>query len=28
VEPWAPGIRELLVRIVPSRITGRRISLS
>jgi nitroimidazol reductase NimA-like FMN-containing flavoprotein (pyridoxamine 5'-phosphate oxidase superfamily) len=26
VEPWAPGNRELLVRIVPSRITGRRIS--
>ena len=28
VEPWAPGSRELLVRIVPSHITGRRISLS
>jgi nitroimidazol reductase NimA-like FMN-containing flavoprotein (pyridoxamine 5'-phosphate oxidase superfamily) len=26
VEPWAPGSRELFVRIVPSRITGRRIS--
>jgi nitroimidazol reductase NimA-like FMN-containing flavoprotein (pyridoxamine 5'-phosphate oxidase superfamily) len=26
VEPWAPGDRELFVRIVPSRITGRRIS--
>jgi nitroimidazol reductase NimA-like FMN-containing flavoprotein (pyridoxamine 5'-phosphate oxidase superfamily) len=26
VEPWAPGNRELLVRIVPSRITGRRIN--
>jgi hypothetical protein len=26
VEPWAPGVRELLVRIVPSHITGRRIS--
>ena len=25
VEPWAPGPKELLVRIVPSRITGRRI---
>jgi nitroimidazol reductase NimA-like FMN-containing flavoprotein (pyridoxamine 5'-phosphate oxidase superfamily) len=25
VEPWAPGPRELFVRIVPSRITGRRI---
>jgi nitroimidazol reductase NimA-like FMN-containing flavoprotein (pyridoxamine 5'-phosphate oxidase superfamily) len=25
VEPWAPGPRELLVRIVPSRITGRRV---
>ena len=25
VEPWAPGDRELFVRIVPSRITGRRI---
>jgi nitroimidazol reductase NimA-like FMN-containing flavoprotein (pyridoxamine 5'-phosphate oxidase superfamily) len=26
VEAWAPGERELFVRIVPSRITGRRIS--
>jgi nitroimidazol reductase NimA-like FMN-containing flavoprotein (pyridoxamine 5'-phosphate oxidase superfamily) len=26
VESWAPGDRELFVRIVPSRITGRRIS--
>jgi nitroimidazol reductase NimA-like FMN-containing flavoprotein (pyridoxamine 5'-phosphate oxidase superfamily) len=26
VDPWAPGNRELLVRIVPSRITGRRIN--
>jgi nitroimidazol reductase NimA-like FMN-containing flavoprotein (pyridoxamine 5'-phosphate oxidase superfamily) len=26
VEPWAPGNRELLVRIVPSHITGRRIT--
>jgi len=25
-ESWAPGDRELFVRIVPSRITGRRIS--
>jgi nitroimidazol reductase NimA-like FMN-containing flavoprotein (pyridoxamine 5'-phosphate oxidase superfamily) len=25
VEPWAPGDRELFVRIIPSRITGRRI---
>lgn len=25
VEPWAPGPRELYVRIVPSRITGRRV---
>jgi nitroimidazol reductase NimA-like FMN-containing flavoprotein (pyridoxamine 5'-phosphate oxidase superfamily) len=25
VEPWAPGNRELFVRIVPSRITGRRL---
>lgn len=25
VESWAPGERELFVRIVPSRITGRRI---
>jgi len=26
VEPWAGGERELFVRIVPSRITGRRIT--
>jgi nitroimidazol reductase NimA-like FMN-containing flavoprotein (pyridoxamine 5'-phosphate oxidase superfamily) len=26
VEPWAPGDRELFVRITPTRITGRRIS--
>ena len=26
VDAWAPGERELFVRIVPSRITGRRIS--
>jgi nitroimidazol reductase NimA-like FMN-containing flavoprotein (pyridoxamine 5'-phosphate oxidase superfamily) len=25
VESWAPGIRELFVRIVPARVTGRRI---
>jgi nitroimidazol reductase NimA-like FMN-containing flavoprotein (pyridoxamine 5'-phosphate oxidase superfamily) len=25
VESWAPGDRELYVRIVPSRITGRRV---
>jgi nitroimidazol reductase NimA-like FMN-containing flavoprotein (pyridoxamine 5'-phosphate oxidase superfamily) len=25
VEPWAPGDREMFVRIVPSRITGRRV---
>ena len=25
VEPWAPGPRELFVRIVPSRVTGRRV---
>jgi nitroimidazol reductase NimA-like FMN-containing flavoprotein (pyridoxamine 5'-phosphate oxidase superfamily) len=25
VEPWAPGDRELFVRIVPTRITGRRV---
>lgn len=25
VEPWAPGDRELYVRIVPSRISGRRV---
>ena len=25
VEPWAPGDREMVVRIVPSRITGRRV---
>jgi hypothetical protein len=24
-ETWAPGDRELFVRIVPSRITGRRV---
>jgi nitroimidazol reductase NimA-like FMN-containing flavoprotein (pyridoxamine 5'-phosphate oxidase superfamily) len=28
VEPWAPGPRELFVRIVPSRITGRRVGLA
>ena len=27
-EPWAPGNRELLVRIRPSHVFGRRISLS
>jgi Pyridoxamine 5'-phosphate oxidase len=26
IQAWAPGDRELFVRIVPSRITGRRIS--
>ena len=26
VEPWAPGDRELFVRIVPTRITGRRVT--
>ena len=26
VEPWAPGDRELFVRIIPSRVTGRRIT--
>jgi nitroimidazol reductase NimA-like FMN-containing flavoprotein (pyridoxamine 5'-phosphate oxidase superfamily) len=26
VEPWPAGARELFVRIVPTRITGRRIS--
>jgi nitroimidazol reductase NimA-like FMN-containing flavoprotein (pyridoxamine 5'-phosphate oxidase superfamily) len=26
VQAWAPGERELFVRIVPSRLTGRRIS--
>ena len=26
VESWAPGDRELFVRIAPSRLTGRRIS--
>jgi nitroimidazol reductase NimA-like FMN-containing flavoprotein (pyridoxamine 5'-phosphate oxidase superfamily) len=26
VEPWAGGERDLFVRVVPSRITGRRIS--
>ena len=25
-EPWAPGVRTLFVRVVPRRITGRRIS--
>ena len=25
IENWAPGTRELFVRIVPSRVTGRRI---
>jgi nitroimidazol reductase NimA-like FMN-containing flavoprotein (pyridoxamine 5'-phosphate oxidase superfamily) len=25
VEPWAPGDREMFVRIAPSRITGRRV---
>ena len=25
VEPWASGVRELFIRIVPHRITGRRI---
>jgi nitroimidazol reductase NimA-like FMN-containing flavoprotein (pyridoxamine 5'-phosphate oxidase superfamily) len=25
VEPWAPGDRELFVRIVPSRVSGRRV---
>ena len=25
IESWAPGPRELFVRIVPSRITGRRV---
>ena len=25
IEPWAPGDRELFVRIIPSRITGRRV---
>jgi nitroimidazol reductase NimA-like FMN-containing flavoprotein (pyridoxamine 5'-phosphate oxidase superfamily) len=25
VQPWAPGDREMMVRIVPSRITGRRV---
>ena len=25
VESWAPGDRELFVRIIPSRITGRRV---
>ena len=28
VESWAPGDRELFVRIVPSRITGRRVGLA
>jgi nitroimidazol reductase NimA-like FMN-containing flavoprotein (pyridoxamine 5'-phosphate oxidase superfamily) len=26
VDAWAPGERELFVRIIPSRVTGRRIS--
>jgi len=26
IEPWAPGDRDLFVRIVPSRITGRRVA--
>jgi nitroimidazol reductase NimA-like FMN-containing flavoprotein (pyridoxamine 5'-phosphate oxidase superfamily) len=25
IEPWAPGDRDLYVRIVPTRITGRRV---
>ena len=25
LEPWAPGNRELYVRIIPSRLTGRRV---
>jgi len=25
-EPWAPGVRTLFVRVVPRRITGRRIA--
>jgi nitroimidazol reductase NimA-like FMN-containing flavoprotein (pyridoxamine 5'-phosphate oxidase superfamily) len=25
IEPWAPGPREIFVRIVPSRVTGRRV---
>lgn len=25
VESWAPGDRELFVRIAPSRVTGRRV---
>ena len=25
VEPWAPGERDLFVRVTPSRLTGRRI---
>jgi hypothetical protein len=25
VESWAPGDRELFVRIVPTRVTGRRV---
>ena len=28
VESWAPGARELFIRIVPSRVTGRSISRS
>ena len=26
VEPWAAGERELFLRIVPNRVTGRRIT--
>jgi nitroimidazol reductase NimA-like FMN-containing flavoprotein (pyridoxamine 5'-phosphate oxidase superfamily) len=26
IEPWAPGERGLFVRIVPSRVTGRRVA--
>ena len=25
LEPWAPGARDVYVRIVPAKITGRRI---
>lgn len=25
-EPWAPGVRTLFVRVVPGRVTGRRIA--
>jgi nitroimidazol reductase NimA-like FMN-containing flavoprotein (pyridoxamine 5'-phosphate oxidase superfamily) len=28
VESWAPGDRELFIRIIPTRITGRRITLA